>query len=53
MQKSLETTLDPSTRKLKQIMIEDLSEANKVTEILMGSDVAKRNFIMENGEKAR
>lgn len=34
-------------------MIEDLSEANKVTEILMGSDVAKRrNFIMENGDKA-
>lgn len=48
-----ETTLNIETRKLKQIMIEDLSEANKVTEVLMGMDVSKRkNFIMENGDKA-
>ena len=48
-----ETTLDPNTRKLKRITIENLSEANLVTETLMGNDVHKRRkFIMENGDKA-
>lgn len=48
-----ETTLDPKTRKLKRITIENLNEANKITEILMGSDVnRRRTFIMENGDKA-
>lgn len=48
-----ETTLDPQTRKLKQIMIENIAQANRVTEILMGVDVSKRrDFIMQNGDKA-
>ncbi|MDO5695653.1 MAG: DNA gyrase subunit B [Eubacteriales bacterium] len=49
-----ETTLDPKTRRLKRIMIEDLREANRLTEVLMGNDVGKRRaFIMKHGDKAR
>lgn len=48
-----ETTINPDTRKLKRIVIEDLHEANNITEILMGNDVNKRRkFIMDNGDKA-
>ncbi len=48
-----ETTMDPARRILKQIVIEDAEEANKVFDILMGSDVAPRkSFIQSNAKLA-
>ncbi|MGI6072157.1 MAG: DNA gyrase/topoisomerase IV subunit B [Lachnospiraceae bacterium] len=48
-----ETTLDPKNRILKQVEIEDARLASKVTEMLMGSDVAPRKqFIYENASLA-
>ena len=44
-----ETTMNPETRKLKKVEIEDAIEANNITSILMGNDVAsRREFIMLN-----
>ena len=49
-----ETTLNPDTRMLKQIEIEDARMASSVTEVLMGSDVTpRRAFIYENAKDAR
>lgn len=49
-----ETTLNPATRKLKRIEIEDGIEANKVTALLMGTDVPPRkDFIVENAQYAK
>ncbi len=43
-----ETTLNPETRILKQIEIEDARMASEVTEMLMGTDVPpRRKFIYE------
>src|SRR5699024_9064060 len=48
-----ETTLNPETRTLKQIEIEDARMASDVTSMLMGSDVLpRRQFIYENAEEA-
>ena len=48
-----ETTLNPETRMLKQIEIEDARMASEVTEILMGTDVPPRKaFIYENATEA-
>ena len=48
-----ETTLNPATRKLKRIEIEDAMEASKVTSLLMGSDVEPRkNFILSEAKYA-
>lgn len=48
-----ETTLNPETRILKQVEIEDIRLANEVTEMLMGSDVPpRRNFIREHANEA-
>lgn len=48
-----ETTLDPETRCLKRIEIEDARMANEVTEILMGSDVEpRREFIHSHADEA-
>lgn len=48
-----ETTLNPDTRILKQVEIEDIRLANEVTEMLMGSDVPpRRNFIREHANEA-
>lgn len=48
-----ETTLNPETRKLKQVEIEDARLASDVTEMLMGNDVAPRKkFIYENAQEA-
>ncbi len=44
-----DTTLNPKTRTLKRIEIEDSVNANRMTEVLMGSDVPPRKaFINEN-----
>lgn len=43
-----ETTLNPESRTLKQIEIEDARMASDVTSMLMGSDVPpRRQFIYE------
>ena len=48
-----ETTLNPETRTLKQIEIEDARMASDVTSMLMGSDVPpRRQFIYENANDA-
>lgn len=48
-----ETTLDPETRTLKQIEIEDARMASDVTSMLMGSEVPpRRQFIYENANDA-
>jgi DNA gyrase subunit B len=48
-----ETTMNPETRLLKLVEIEDARMASGVTEMLMGSDVApRREFIHENAAEA-
>lgn len=48
-----ETTMDPARRILKQVHIDDAEEANKVFDILMGSEVAPRkSFIQSNAKLA-
>ena len=48
-----ETTMNPKTRKIKKIFIEDGVEADHVFSMLMGSDVASRKaFISENAKEA-
>lgn len=48
-----ETTLNPQTRCMKRVEIEDARMANEVTEILMGTDVeVRRNFIHEHASEA-
>ena len=48
-----ETTLDPRTRILKRIEIEDARMASNVTEMLMGTDVPpRRSFIYEHAQDA-
>ena len=48
-----ETTLNPKTRKLKLIEIEDARMASSVTEMLMGTEVPpRRAFIYENATDA-
>jgi DNA gyrase subunit B len=48
-----DTTLNPKTRKLKQVEIEDARMATEVTEMLMGSEVPPRRvFIYENAREA-
>jgi len=48
-----ETTLDPDTRYLKKVEIEDARMASEVTELLMGTDVPpRRAFIYEHAQDA-
>ncbi len=48
-----ETTLNPETRMLKQVEIEDARMASDVTEMLMGSNVPpRREFIYKNAPEA-
>ena len=48
-----ETTLNPETRMMKRVEIEDARMASDVTEILMGSDVPPRKkFIYEHAQDA-
>ena len=48
-----ETTMDPAHRILKKVMINDAEEANKIFDILMGSEVPPRKaFIQSNAKLA-
>ncbi|MFA6257310.1 MAG: DNA topoisomerase (ATP-hydrolyzing) subunit B [Candidatus Paceibacterota bacterium] len=48
-----ETTMDPRHRVLKRVDIEDAEEANKIFDILMGSEVPPRkSFIQSNAKLA-
>ena len=48
-----ETTLNPETRILKLVEIEDARMASSVTEMLMGTEVPpRRTFIYENATEA-
>jgi len=48
-----ETTMHPENRLLKQVTIDDGQEADKVFDILMGTDVAARkSFIQSNAQNA-
>ena len=48
-----ETTMDPAKRVLKQIAVEDAREADRIFDILMGTDVpSRKSFIQSNAKKA-
>ncbi len=48
-----ETTMDPARRVLKQVNIVDAQEADKVFDMLMGTDVpARKSFIQSNAKLA-
>ena len=48
-----ETTMDPAARILKQVNVEDGREADRIFDILMGTDVpSRKSFIQSNAKKA-
>ena len=48
-----DTTMNPKSRKIKKICIEDAIEADRVFSMLMGDDVqARKEFIHENAKEA-
>jgi len=48
-----ETTMDPARRVLKQVSIDDAEAADRIFDILMGTDVASRkSFIQSNAKMA-
>ncbi|MBI5798608.1 MAG: type IIA DNA topoisomerase subunit B [Candidatus Yonathbacteria bacterium] len=48
-----ETTMDPKSRILKQVTIEDAVDADKAFDVLMGEDVsARKSFIQSNAKMA-
>ena len=49
-----ETTMNPETRLLKQVTIENAAEAGNIFSMLMGDDVApRREFIERNASYAK
>lgn len=48
-----ETTMNPATRILRQITIEDGIEASRLTSVLMGNDVqSRKEYIIANADTA-
>ena len=49
-----ETTMDPATRTLRQVTLDDAAVADGVFSTLMGEDVeSRRNFIQQNAKDVR
>ena len=49
-----ETTMDPENRMLKQVVVADVKEADKIFDILMGDEVAPRKrFIQTHAKKVK
>lgn len=46
-----ETTMDPATRIVKQVTIEDAAYADKIFDMLMGDDVSKRKHFIQTHAK--
>jgi len=48
-----ETTMDPKRRILKQVTVEDTQEADRIFDVLMGTDVpSRKSFIQSNAKLA-
>ncbi len=47
-----ETTMDPKTRVMKQVTIEDAERADEVFDVLMGADVAPRKRFIQTHAKS-
>jgi DNA gyrase subunit B len=48
------TTMDPETRTLLQVSMDDAAQADEVFSVLMGEDVeSRRNFIQRNAKDVR
>jgi DNA gyrase subunit B len=48
-----ETTMDPTARLLKRVDVEDAAEADRIFDVLMGTDVSSRkSFIQSNAQMA-
>jgi DNA gyrase subunit B len=47
-----ETTMDPAKRVLKQVTIDDVEEADKIFDILMGKEVEPRKIFIQTHAKA-
>ena len=49
-----ETTMNPETRKLLQVTIEDAQKADEIFSTLMGNDIGpRRNFILTHAKQVR
>lgn len=46
-----ETTMDPASRIVKKVTIEDAAQADKVFDMLMGDDVTKRKYFIQTHAK--
>lgn len=47
-----ETTMDPARRILKQVKVEDAQEADRIFDVLMGTDVPSRKSFIQSNAKA-